>query len=200
MKKSFAYPIIFMSLVTAVYTFLLAALDYSTAEQIEFLANTDLQEKILYVFDIPVESEDPEEIDKQFKKTIETKELENKEKLYLLEEDGEIQAYAFPVGGSGLWGSIEGYAGISADYSTLLGIEFISHSETPGLGGRISEEWFKAQFRDIDLTKSKDEYLIYTPASGGNVDAITGATLTSQSVREFLNEDIQKFIEEGKVD
>ncbi|MGO1468702.1 MAG: FMN-binding protein [Tissierella sp.] len=200
MKKSFAYPIIFMSLVTAVFAALLATLDYSTAEQIEFLANTELQEKILYVFDIPVESEDPEEIDKQFEETIETKELENNKKLYLLEENGEDKAYAFPVSGSGLWGNIEGYAGISADYSTLIGIDFISHSETPGLGGRISEEWFKEQFRGIDLEDPKDEYIIYTPASGGNVDAITGATLTSQSVREFLNEDIEEFIEERKVD
>lgn len=200
MKKSFAYPIVFMALITAFYTFLLASLDYSTAEQVQFLANIELQEKILYVFDIPLKSDDPEEIDKQFKETIETKELENKDKLYLLKENGETKAYAFPVGGSGLWGSIEAYAGISADYSTLLGIEFISHSETPGLGGRISEDWFKDQFRGIDLTEAKDEYLIYTPASGGNVDAITGATLTSQSVREFLNKDIKEFIEEGKVD
>lgn len=199
MKKSFAYPIIFMSLVTAIYAVLLATLDYSTADQIEFLANTDLQEKILYVFDIPVESEDPEEIDKQFQEQIESKEI-NGEKVYLLEENGDVEAYAFPIGGSGLWGSIEGYAGISADYSTLLGIEFTSHSETPGLGGRISEDWFKEQFRGIDLEGVEDEYIIYTPASGGNVDAITGATLTSQSVREFVNEDIEKFIEEGKVE
>lgn len=200
MKKSFAYPIIFMSIVTALFVFVLAFLENSTAEQVSFLANTELQEKILYVFDIPVESEDPKEIDEQFQDRIVTKELKNDEKLYILEEDEEIKAYAFPVGGAGLWGSIEGYASISADYSKLLGIEFISHSETPGLGGRISEEWFKEQFRDIDLTDSKDDYIIYTPSSGGNVDAITGATLTSQSVREFLNKDIDKFIKEGKVD
>ncbi len=199
MKKSFAYPIVFMSLVTAIYAFLLAFLNYSTAEQIEFLANTDLQEKILYVFDIPLESTDPQKIDKQFEERIESKEIDG-EKIYFLEDSGEIEAYAFPIGGAGLWGSIEGYAGVSADYSKLIGIEFISHSETPGLGGRIDEEWFKEQFRGIGLEDSQDDYIVYTPAAGGNVDAITGATLTSQSVREFVNEDIQKFITERKVD
>lgn len=199
MKKSFAYPIVFMSLVTAIYAFLLAFLNYSTAEQIEFLANTDLQEKILYVFDIPLESTDPQKIDKQFEDRIESKEIDG-EKVYFLEEDGDIEAYAFPIGGAGLWGSIEGYAGVSADYSKLIGIEFTSHSETPGLGGRIDEEWFKEQFRGIDLEDSQDEYLVYTPAAGGNIDAITGATLTSQSVREFVNDDIQSFITERKVD
>ena len=199
MKKSFAYPIVFMSLVTAIYAFLLAFLNYSTAEQIEFLANTDLQEKILYVFDIPLESTDPQKIDKQFEDRIESKEIDG-EKVYFLEEDGDIEAYAFPIGGAGLWGSIEGYAGVSADYSKLIGIEFTSHSETPGLGGRIDEEWFKEQFRGINLEDAQDEYLVYTPAAGGNIDAITGATLTSQSVREFVNDDIQSFITERKVD
>ena len=199
MKKSFAYPIVFMSLVTAIYAFLLAFLNYSTAEQIEFLANTDLQEKILYVFDIPLESTDPQKIDKQFEDRIESKEIDG-EKVYFLEEDGDIEAYAFPIGGAGLWGSIEGYAGLSADYSKLIGIEFTAHSETPGLGGRIDEEWFKEQFRGINLEDAQDEYLVYTPAAGGNIDAITGATLTSQSVREFVNDDIQSFITERKVD
>nr|WP_300003129.1 FMN-binding protein [Tissierella sp.] len=199
-KKSFLYPIIFMSVITAVYVSLLAFLQYSTAEQVEFLANTDLQKKILYVFDIPVESEDPEEIDRQFEEHITSEKLDNGELLYTLEENGEVKAYAFPVGGAGLWGSIEAYAGVSGDYSELIGIEFISHEETPGLGGRISENWFKEQFRGIDLTEDKEEYIIYTPAAGSNIDAITGATLTSQSVRNFLNEDIKKFIEEGKVD
>ena len=142
MKKSFAYPIIFMSLITSIYAFLLAFLDYSTAEQIEFLASADLQKKILYVFDIPLESEDPEKIDEQFKKSIEIKEIDD-EKIYSLEENGEVQAYAYPVGGAGLWGSIEAYVGISADYSKIVGIDFISHSETPGLGGRIDEDWYK---------------------------------------------------------
>lgn len=199
MKKSFAYPIIFMSLITAIYTSLLAFLDYSTAEQIEFLASADLQKKILYVFDIPLESEDPEKIDEQFQKAIEIKEIDD-EKIYLLEENGDVKAYAYPVGGAGLWGSIEAYVGISADYSKIVGIDFISHSETPGLGGRIDEDWYKEQFRGIELKGLKDKYITYSPAAGSNVDAITGATLTSQAVRDILNEDIQKIIEEKKVD
>lgn len=199
MKKSFAYPIIFMSLITAVYVFLLAFLQQSTAEQVEFLANTDLQKKILYVFDIPIESEDPELINEQFTEQIETKEIDE-EKIYLLEKDGKVEAYAYPVGGPGLWGSIEAYAGVSADYSTLVGVDFISHSETPGLGGRIDEEWYKEQFRGIDLEDSSKEYIVYPPAADANIDGITGATQTSQAVRKFLNEDIEKIKEERKVD
>lgn len=194
MKKSFAFPIIFMSLVTAVFVFVLAFLNESTAEQIEFLANTELQEKILYVFDIPLESDNPDDINKQFEENVEVKDVDN-ESVYLLKEDNEIKAYAYPFDAAGLWGSIQGYTGVSSDYSEIVGIEFISHSETPGLGGRIDETWYKDQFRGIDIENKKDKYIVYPPSSGANVDAITGATSTSNAVRDILNENIDNIKE-----
>ncbi len=78
-----------------------------------------------------------------------------------------------------------------------MGIDFVSHSETPGLGGRISEEPFKEQFRNLDLSSRNEggEYITYRPAPDGNVDSIAGgATLTSKSVSNFLNENIKDFI------
>lgn len=198
MKKSFTYPIVFMSLLTAIFVFVLAFLDYTTAERIEFLQGTDLQKKILYVFNMEIDSEDPEVIDKAFKEKVDKEEIDN-EDIYIVRENGEVKAYAFPVSGAGLWGSIKAYAGISADYSELIGIEFIEHSETPGLGGRISEPSFKEQFRGIKLEDVNDgNYIIYKPAPGGNVDAITGATLTSKSVSDFMNKDIDKFLKKRK--
>lgn len=197
MKKSFSYPIFFMSILTAIFTFILAFLNYSTADNIEFLQKTELRKKILYVFDIPMESDDPAEIARVFDGNIKEEEYRG-ESLYYIEEKGEAKAYALPVAGSGLWGSIEGYVGISSDYETILGLEFISHSETPGLGGRISEEDYKGQFRDLNLIDTGDNYLVYKPAPGGNIDAITGATLTSKSVVNFLNDDIKDFIKSRK--
>lgn len=199
-KKSFSYPIIFMSLITAVFTFILAFLNYSSADKIDFLQNSELKEKILYVFDIPISSDDPEEISRVFDENIEVEDnnKDEDEKIYYIEENGKPSAYAFPVGGSGLWGSIEGYLAISSDYERILGLEFISHSETPGLGGRISEEEYKGQFRDLELGDTDGDYIIYKPATGGNVDAITGATLTSKSVLNFLNDDIEEFIKTRK--
>lgn len=198
MKKSFLYPIIFMSIITALFTFVLAFMDYSTAEKVAFLQDNDLRQKILYIFDIEAETDDPEEIDKIFKENIEEETIDG-ERYFSKIENNETTAYAFPVGGSGLWGTVEGYVGITADYSTITGIEFTEHSETPGLGGRIDEEEFKGQFRGLDVSEVENQdYIIYRPASGGNADAITGATLTSKSVSNFLNADIDKFIKERK--
>lgn len=193
MKKSFGYPILFMAIVTALFTFVLAFLNYSTADKIKFNEKTELRKKILYVFDIETESGLPEEVEKIFNDRIEETKVED-DIIYTLKSQDEVVGYAFPVRGAGLWGSILGYVGISADYSEIIGLDFISHSETPGLGGRIEEDPYKEQFRGLKLTDSSNDYIIYKPSSGGNVDAISGATLTSKSVSNFLNKDIENFI------
>lgn len=194
MKKSFGYPIIFMVVITAFFTFILAFLNYKTTDIIAYNQETDLRRTILYVFDIEAPFDDPKAVEDIFNQYVEEEEIDGKT-IYMVKEGGETIAYAFPIGGTGLWGTVEGYAAISSDYNKLLGLDFVSHSETPGLGGRISEEHFKQQFRGLDLTEAKDgEYIVYRPAPNGNVDAIAGATLTSESVSRFLNEDIDDFI------
>lgn len=198
MKKSFSFPIIFMGVITAFFTFILAFLNYSTADKIAYNQETDLRETILYVFDIKPESNNPAGIEKTFKEKI-YEEKHGEDIIYSVEENGEVTGYAFPVRGTGLWGSVEGYVAISSDYSKLLGIDFVSHSETPGLGGRISEDEYRNQFRDMDLSEGTEgRYIVYRPAPGGNADAISGATLTSQSVAQFVNADIEQFIKERK--
>lgn len=195
MKDSFAYPIIIMAVLTGILVFILAFLNASTAERVELLQETHLRTSILYVFEVDVPTEDPEEIEDLFNEYIEEEEIEG-ERVFTYVENGEELAYAFPFTGSGLWGTVEGYAGISTDLTELLGVVFIDHEETPGLGGRIDELQYREQFRDIDLTdETGGDYIVTRPASGGNVDAIAGATQTSNSVVNMLNDDIQWFID-----
>ena len=115
-------------------------------------------------------------------------------------DDGKVERVILPFYGQALWSTVYGYVAISpADGNTILGVTFYSHGETPGLGGRISEDSFKDQFRGLDISNVKDgNYIIYRPTSGGNADAITGATLTSKSVSNFVNEDMHNFINERK--
>lgn len=203
MKKvteKFYFPIVFMVVITAIFTFLLAGLNEITQDAIALNEETDLRRKILYTFNIDVSSEEPEEIERVFNEHVKSEQV-GEDTIYYIEEGGEVIAYAFPVEGVALWGRLHGYIGVSADYSQLLGVEFISHSETPGLGGRIDEDWFKEQFRGLDLTKGiEGEYIIYRPAIGGNVDAVAGATQTSKSVRDILNKGIFEFISSGRGD
>lgn len=195
MKDSFAYPVLVMVVLTGVLVFILALLNASTAERVELLEETNLRTSILYVFQIDVDTDDPEEIEVIFNENVEEEEIEGM-RIFTYNENGEALAYAFPFNGSGLWGSIEGYAGITTDLTELIGVVFVDHEETPGLGGRIDELEFREQFRDIDLTDEEGgDYIVTRPTSGGNIDAIAGATQTSNSVVNMLNDDIQWFID-----
>lgn len=195
MKKSFLYPIAFMGILTMIFVSILAFLNENTIEKINLNQEIDLRKKILYVFDINYDENDLEEMNRLFEDHIEEIKVDD-ENLYLARDnDGNELGYAYPVGGPGLWGQIKAYVGISTDGSELLGLEFIAQDETPGLGGRIDEKVFKEQFRQISL-EGEGPFIVYNPAPNGSLDAIAGATLTSQAVADFLNKDL-KVIREG---
>ena len=99
-------------------------------------------------------------------------------------DDGRPVSYAFPLNGQGLWGAIRGYIGVSAGFDLLLGMEFTEQNESPGLGGRIDEPWFKEQFQGVPLIAGEE--IVY----GDGLDAITGATSSSNAVLKILNETI----------
>ncbi len=72
----------------------------------------------------------------------------------------------------------------------------MKQNETPGLGARITEKWFKEQFRgkSAPFTMAAEG----TSEKPGELDAITGATKTSQAVLRIVNrsaEAVQDLIE-----
>ncbi len=98
--------------------------------------------------------------------------------------------------GPGLWGTISGILAVDKDLKTIRGLEIISHNETPGLGGRIDEDWFKEQFRNERIvegriTVRKGSGQKDTDSANGVVDGITGASQTSQSVEKILNSQLE---------
>ena len=75
--------------------------------------------------------------------------------------------------------------GVSSDLAQITGLVFTDQSETPGLGGRIDELAYREQFRGLKI--SPGTKLAYGNQGGSQIDAITGATLTSNSVMRILN-------------
>lgn len=194
-KKQILYPVIFMLLLTMVYTFLLAFINESTAALIDEQETLNIKRSVLYVLDHPVgksikSTYDAVIVESSFEETLYYEYLNN----------GSLSGYAFPFTGTGLWGSISGYIAFSPDFSEILGIDFVAHSETPGLGGRIDETSFKEQFRGLSVKQV--DTIIFKPSEGGNIDAITGATLTSDAVRKIVNAfitDILSFAKEANL-
>ena len=139
-KKSIAYPIIFMIVVTAICTILLAFLNESTLAIVQENEDLELRRKILYVFDLYDENTTDEDVTRIFDERITEEKNSDDESIYVLYEGSEPVAYAVPFNGPGLWGSITGFIGINKDLNKITGIEFITQNETPGLGeiGRAS--------------------------------------------------------------
>lgn len=100
--------------------------------------------------------------------------------------------YVVPLYGRGLWGGISGYLALKKDFDTVFGAYFTHESETAGLGARIVEEEFqdkfigKKAFSDSTFTAVALELSKKIEKPEHQVDAITGATLTSNGVSDMF--------------
>ena len=109
--------------------------------------------------------------------------------------------YVIPVYGMGLWGPISGYIALNADKSTVYGVYFNHESETAGLGAEIKDnKAWQEKFQGKKLFKNGDDKAIALSVEKKvedpttQVDAVTGATLTSNGVRDMLHEALGKYL------
>jgi len=118
--------------------------------------------------------------------------------LYLYQDRGQTLAYAFDIGGRGLWDKIKGFLAVEKDGLSVRGIRFYEQSETPGLGGDIGTPRFERLFQNKKISR-QGEFLHIVKAgskaelSTTEVDGITGATLTCEAVNKFLTPAIERF-------
>lgn len=125
---------------------------------------------------------------------------EGKLALYICRVNGETK-YVVPVYGMGLWGPISGYIALNADKSTIYGVYFNHESETAGLGAEIKDnKAWQEKFQGKKLFKNGDDKAIALSVEKKvedpttQVDAVTGATLTSNGVRDMLHEALGKYL------
>ena len=90
---------------------------------------------------------------------------------------------------SGAQSSITAAFGVSSDYA-ITGASVIDHGETSGLGAKITESSFTDQFvgQTEGMAVTKD---------GGEIEALTGATITSRAVTSGVNSAIAAVAELG---
>lgn len=109
---------------------------------------------------------------------------------------GEVKGYAIKVAPSGYGGEIDLMVGISNE-GKVEGIKVLSHSETPGLGANSTKPEFQDQFKGKPIDKELE--VVKGTASGDNqIQALTGATITSRAVTKGVNEAINFYNEELK--
>ena len=98
-----------------------------------------------------------------------------------------------PCYGAGLWGPIWGYVGFEGDLNTIKAVCFGHKGETPGLGAKIADEpSFAEAFVGKTVGTGEVLFEVAKPANrvteNNGVDAISGATITSQALGKTLNQ------------
>jgi len=181
------FTVFFMFAVTLVFIAAVSALNLATADIVARNANLFMQRAVMEAADMDP-SGSPEDVIARYEAAVREETFPDGSS-YLCVTDPAIgaNAYVFVRTGAGLWGQITAVVGVDETIKTLTGVTFVEHNETPGLGARIDEAWFKEQF------EGKRGPLRCVPegtrsASLNEFDGITGATITSRAVEKILND------------
>jgi len=117
-----------------------------------------------------------------------------KASVYQRVEDDEIQSLILPIEGKGLWSTLYGFIALAPDTTTIQGITFYEHGETPGLGGEVDNPSWKALWvgrRAFDDSWQPAVEVIKGVAGPAaedpyRIDGLSGSTLTSRGVTNLV--------------
>ena len=122
--------------------------------------------------------------------------------MYAIQCADGSQGHVVYVNGKGLWGAIWGYVALDEDFTTVVGVSFDHKGETPGLGAKITTPEFQNQFVGKKIKNSDGEFVSVQvlknadKSSDNEVDAISGATITSTGVGQMLRECLEPYANE----
>jgi len=132
---------------------------------------------------------------KEYKKNVILEKKENSvitKILFPAKRKGKLTGVAFEVTGQGYHGSLGIMIGIDIQRNILTGMRVMTHSETPGLGARAVEPSFYSQFSGLRIDD------IALSDRGGKINAISGATMTSQGVVKAVKEGMHLYLRSRK--
>lgn len=103
----------------------------------------------------------------------------------------EVVGYVFETAAKGYGGDVKVMTGISAD-GNITGVVILSHGETPGLGANAEKEEFRDQYKQA-APDSAIQVVKYQTPQEGQIEAMTGATITSTAVTNAVNQAVDEF-------
>ena len=150
------FPIIFITVIVFAAVGLVSWTDSITRDEIEDQKEQQIQSMLTEMF--PSMS----------KYTFE-------DDIYIIDADGAKVGYAFLAVGKGYGGDIDILVGLNNEM-TIKGVTIVSQTETPGLGSRITDSSFTGKFAGLSIDD------VALKRDGGQIDAITGSTISSGAV------------------
>ncbi|HNR63048.1 MAG TPA: FMN-binding protein [Thermotogota bacterium] len=202
LKDSKGYLVGFAVIVTFAFVLLLSFVNELTKDRVKKNQELFLIRAVLESMRIPYRNDQDALMTFQTRITVE--EIQGQQ--IFITNPPEERKYAILFSGNGLWSIIQGVLGVDAKFERVTGLSFVEQNETPGLGGRIEESWFKAQFQGEKLIDRTIAFRTGQADPGdpdkenGSVDAVTGATSTSKSLETILKNaliDLEERIREG---
>ena len=114
---------------------------------------------------------------------------QNEIKVFIAEFDGKRNVVAYETTGKGYDGKIGVMVGYNLDKDELVGMRVTTHTETPGVGSRAkTEAGFIEQFNGMSINSA-----FKVRSDGGDIDAMSGATVTSKGVSAGITDSIEKY-------
>ncbi|MBI1354322.1 MAG: Na(+)-translocating NADH-quinone reductase subunit C [Acidobacteria bacterium] len=110
-------------------------------------------------------------------------------------EGGEVEMIVLPIKGYGLWSTLYGFLALDKDTTTVRGITYYKHGETPGLGGEVDNPNWKAKWPGRKAYNDQWQPALQVikgqagpPSSAPHqVDGLSGASITSRGVSNMLH-------------
>ncbi|MBN1257193.1 MAG: FMN-binding protein [Planctomycetes bacterium] len=187
------FPIIYMFIITAVFSFVLIGFTNFTSARVAANQRLAFEKAVLAVLPgLYPEGEKISSLDlhQRFVDKVLPPD-ETSGGAYTLRDSGKLIAYALPISGRGFWAEIKGVIGISADQKTITAVSFYQQNETPGLGAEIAKPEFRKQFHGKVILFSDKPLAFKRPGEqldAHSINAVTGATQTCTRLEKIIND------------
>lgn len=193
-----SYTIIYSIVIVVIVAFLLAFVYQVLKPTQDANVALDTQKQILNALNL--RNLDNETAAAKYQEVVKAEKEIDGQKYYECNIDGQKKT-VYTVKGMGLWGGINGFIAVDADNNTIYGVYFNHEGETAGLGAEIKDniKW-QEKFKGKKIHKDGEAGIALgvkkdvSATDPNNVDAVTGATLTSNGVDQMLKEGLSKFI------
>ncbi len=110
--------------------------------------------------------------------------------VHLLERDGTLLLIVLPVEGTGYQSTIRAMLALEPDLNTIAALTITEQGETPGIGARVEDPAWLALWPGTQVADENGNIVISvvrgTATGPYEVDAISGATVTSNGVANML--------------
>lgn len=172
--------IVFVFILGLSFSLLLMGVQSLTAERIRLNQEFDVQSAILDAFDESYTTANFNDVFEEVMETIETDDVV----IYVHEASG---GFAFEFSGLGVWGPISGIIAFESDFETIRYVRVLEQEETPGLGGVVAEDDYLAKYQGATMNGGLTISQTADPEASNEIDAIIGATRTSNAFEGMLN-------------